>query len=190
MELRKALEGVLDEWEERDYLGMSQIWDCPLRLYRGLVYGRRPPGRTGLLYCHEGYVHQRDVLERLERAGIVVSDQERELVAPFDDRFRGHIDGVVGGRLLEIKSVNRRGFEWVMRHGARDRHVDQVQAYLRYGGWGEAAIVYKCRDDGDLWVVEVGRDEGLGDLVEEKARGVLGAVDRGEPPGCECGRCR
>lgn len=191
--LRRVLDGsIADEWDDgRDYLGMSVIGQCPRHLYDRMVNGRRKSGRRNVRRCHEGLIHEADVIKRLEAADVPVVNRGRELVGPFERRFLGHIDGEVDGDLLEIKTVEDLGaLQNVMDRGARPRDRDQMQAYMRYGGYERALIVYKCRADGDMWVVEVWRDDAEGGRLEEKARVVLEAVDSGEPPACVCGRCK
>jgi hypothetical protein len=131
------------------------------------------------------------VIERIREIGVEVTNAQRELMAPFDERFRGHIDGEIEGDLLEIKSVDDLRFGHVMNLGRPfEEHVDQVQMYMRYGGYERALLVYKCRNTGDVLVKELARDERLGLALEEKAHLILAAVDAGEPPACTCGYCR
>jgi len=191
LELKKVLlEAVANDWDDgRQYLGMSMIGQCPRKLYYDLVEGRRQPGVQGVLYCHEGYVHERDVRARLEQMGVEVEEVGKELVA-FGGRVQGHIDGMVGGVLLEVKSVDAHGLENVRDMGAKARHFDQVQAYMHWGGYERALVVYKERESGELWVCEVVRNAEVGQKLEGKAREILAAVDAGEPPECECGHCR
>ena len=192
-QVRAILEDSIDTGldEDRDYLGMSQIWKCARKLYLDMVNGRRQLQDQALRRCHEGYLHQEDVLDRLDRAGVPVLEQDRELVAPFDERFRGHIDGEIDGDLLEIKSLEKfPDLVQIQKQGPRDRERFQVQAYMRYGDYDRALIVYKVRADGALWVVYMTRKDGIGDRIESKARTVLEAVDRGYPPACTCGHCR
>ena len=187
--LKAVLNGTLDDFEERDYLGMSAISQCPRRLYNNMVNGRQYPSiRTARLF-HEGLLHEHDVIMRLLKKGVAVTNLGRELIAPFDGRFRGHIDGELDGDLLEIKSVNDERFAMVMDDGPFDEHCDQVQLYMRYGGYARAMIVYKCRNDGDIWTEEVARDDQRGAILEEKAKGILAMLDRSEPPRCTCGHC-
>lgn len=191
-ELRQALESeaVLDEFEERDYLGMSRIWACPRALYREVVEGRAAPELRAARLFHEGYLHEGDVLARFAKAGIAVTQQGQEVVAPFDERFRGHIDGALDGALLEVKSVTRQRFERIMDSKWPRRHLDQCEMYMRYGWFARCLIVYKCREDGDLWVVEITPDVARADALEEKAKRVLASVDAGRAPDCTCGKCR
>ncbi len=190
--LKRAIEDVLDEFEERDYLGMSAISTCPRELYRRMVDGRPRPDAQGKRYCHEGYLHEDDIVRRLDRAGWKVLNRGRELVAPFDKRFAGHIDGDFDGALmLEIKSVKLERFDEIARtNRAPDAHYEQVQVYLRYGGYSSCMLIYKCREDGQVWALEVERNDKVGARLEEKARKVLEAIDRVEPPACRCGHCR
>lgn len=188
--VKDALDAV-EDFEQRDYLGMSQIWKCPRVLYEQFVNGRQEPDRRGRRLCHEGYVHEADVISRLLGGGLVVFHPGKEIVADFDERFRGHIDGEFeDGTLLEVKSVTTTVFAQVMERGPRLEHLDQVRMYLKYGGYERGLIVYKERQYGDLWLCEVWRDEGQEARLEAKARSVLAAVDAGVAPGCECGKCR
>lgn len=188
-QLRHALESTFNEFEDRGYLGMSQIAKCPRYLYNQLVNGCAKPGLQSMRYFHEGYVHEADILERARLAGVAVKNHNRELVAPFDERFRGHIDGEVDGDLVEIKSVAADRFDSVLEHGAFFEHMDQCQMYMRYGGYERALIVYKNRDTGVLYVYDMHKSEAHGRRLEEKARQVLAAVDEHILPACTCGRC-
>jgi len=189
-EMRDKLTGVLSDHEERNYLGMSAIGRCPRWLYREMTNGRAMPTHAMLRLFHEGYLHERDLLARLQWAGYVIDLYGLELVAPFDARFRGHIDGVLDGTLLEIKSVNDERFTIVQDLGALAEHRAQCQCYMRYGGFADALIIYKQRSFGELYMVMLQRDEGEGKLLEAKARLILNAVDgKGALPACSCGRC-
>jgi hypothetical protein len=182
---------VLTEWEQhRRYLGMSAISQCARYLYDTYLDGRDDPSRRTLQYCHEGYLHEQDIIERLEKASYQVSHRGAELVAEFDDRHRGHIDGYLpqANLLLEVKSVSPIRFDQVRREPFPS-HVAQVQAYLHYSGFRRALIVYKNRNNGDLWTHIVHEDYQTGAMLEEKARRILARIDAGTPPPCTCGRC-
>jgi hypothetical protein len=141
-------------------------------------------------YFHEGYLHERDVIERLEAAGVPVLNRQRELVAEWDERFRGHIDGEVDGDLLEIKGLeDGQALDNVRKMGPRSRDRSQVQAYMRYGEYYRALIVYKVRSNGEMWVCWLRRDDEMGEEIERKARMVLQAVDDDQAPECTCGYC-
>jgi hypothetical protein len=189
-EMRDRLTGVLSENQERNYLGMSSIGSCPRRLYFEMKNGRAMPGPSLKRLFHEGHLHEQDLLARLQQAGYVVDLYQLELVAPFDARFRGHIDGVLDGTLLEIKSVNDQRFMIVQDLGALAEHRAQAQIYMRYGGFAEALLIYKQRSYGELYFVALRHDEHESALLEAKARMILNAVDgKGALPACSCRRC-
>jgi hypothetical protein len=188
--LRRQLEDVLTEFEDRRYLGMSMIGKCPRFLYDMMVNGRSSPNLQTKRYCHEGYVHEADILERMCLAGLDVRDHGKELVAPFDERFRGHIDGRLDDWLIEIKSVDDNRFSQVIQRGAFFEHMDQCQMYMRYGGFQQSLIIYKCRNTGELYFYTLRRSEEHGQRLEQKAKDVLAAVDGQKPPVCGCGHCR
>jgi len=184
------LDAIGDEWDDGGRHFMSQIGQCPRKVFNDLVNGHQRPSNQGRRYCHEGLVHEQDIIERLEGAGVPVLNQGMELVAGFDERCIGHIDGEVDGDLLEVKSCTRAAFDNVRWRGAKRRHEEQVQLYLRYGEYERGLIVYKCRDTGEIWVIEVKRDDEAGRMLEERAKAILRAVDQGVAPGCTCGRCK
>ena len=179
--------------ETRSYLGMSQVAYCARAAYDRFVDG--DPGLTqdSFLHrmCYVGYLFEEDVLRRLREMKIAVLDR-REVVAGFDDRLRGHIDGLTRwGDLLEIKSVTSSKFELVDRQGrALYEHLDQVQLYMHYGGWKYAWIVYVCRETFEHRVIRVRYEEARAARLEEKARRILKAIDERERPACECGYCK
>jgi len=181
--------------ENRGYLGMSRIDECPLVLYREMLNGRRDGSWHAHLMCYAGYLWERDIKARLQAVGLYVPGSECELVADWDARFRGHTDGTIEGRLLEIKSTHA---EKLMRIRSERRlphqHFSQVQCYMHHGGFAEAIVVYVARDTGELWVTSSHAQERVGLSLDEKARGVLAAVDAwgtsgAKAPECTCGRC-
>lgn len=187
--------------QHRPYLGMSQIGRCPRLIYNWFFNGKGTPTDRAHLNCLSGYMYEAKVREILEGAGVAMvrygpkSDHPpRELVAPFDARFVGHIDGeTVDGQLLEIKSMDRDGFGVLVRTRQLPLpYYMQVQAYLRYGDYRRALVAVVERDAFDLWFVDVKRNEMAGEQIEWKAKQILGAIDAKDPAWltCECGRCR
>jgi hypothetical protein len=174
--------------ECRTYLGMSAIGNCPLQLYNNMIYGR--DWTTGQhLMCYEGYLHERDILDRLQALNGSQIGPGRELSA-FGGRFQGHTDGEWDGDLLEIKSTRPETLNQIWETGRLPmRHFWQVQCYMHYGHYRQAYVIYKVRDTGDLYVARLRYLNHIGEKCHLKASAVLEAVDHQQPPECECGRC-
>lgn len=179
-------------YEDRSYLGMSRIGECPRVLYTDYINVKRDWNEANHLMCYAGYLWERDIRERLKALGMYAEFSERQLVADFDERFRGHVDGeLTDGSLLEIKSVTQAKLEIIkMTRRMPLKNFQQVQTYLRHGGYEHAQVVYVSRDTDELFVYEVTLSKGVQDLMDEKARGILAAVDAGQAPKCVCGRCK
>jgi hypothetical protein len=175
---------------QRNYLGMSGIGKCPRQLYDNFIQPSKP---TDEMYrnCYLGYLWEDEAKDILEGAGIYKTDSERELVAPFDKRFKGHTDGETPeGNLLEIKSVTAYSMERLKREARVKReHFYQVQTYMRYGDYAQALVAYVSRDPMEFHFISVPRVAATGEQMERKAKVVLQAIDLKERPACECGRC-
>lgn len=188
------------EWDgDRSYLGMSRLWMCPRGLFFEMKDGQPRPDAEGMLRCHEGYVHERDILDRLNATNIHLHHEGREIVAAKDGRIRGHVDGIIAigqhGRIstprlaiVEIKSVLCfDGRPVVPRH----KDIEQVQAYMHFDATIPTAIlIYKSRTSGEIKVFFIPYDRETGIPLEKKALSTLRAVDDNKAPSCECGRCR
>ena len=174
---------------DRKYLGMSQIGRCPVVMSRNW-FGGVDGSDFHHRMAYTGYLHEWDVLTRLREMGIARLDR-RELVAGFDDRLRGHIDGVTEwGDLLEIKSVSAHKYETVLYHGrALHEHNEQVQLYMLYGGFRYGWFIYVNRESFEHKVIRVPFFRDVAYRLEEKAKRVLAAIDAGVEPQCECGKC-
>ena len=187
--LQIEAESGLDQ--HRPYLGISKIGNCPRETYNEYVNGQGAPTEAAHRFCFAGYEHERSVLSLLQRSGVGCTNNGYEVVAPFDARLRGHIDGLTtGGELLEIKSLSRDKFDRVQAdQRVINKHFAQVQLYMRYGGWRMAYVIYRDRDTYRHMVLPVPYQPGTAAHLESKAKAILAAIDAGTPPPCECGRC-
>ena len=184
--------------QHRPYLGMSGISQCPRLLYTQFTNGRGYQPIRDHWHCREGYKEQAEALEML---GGGTNLKGVEVIAEWDARYKGHTDWETpDGDLVEIKSVYWDKFmEIGERRRAERPHYEQVQAYLKHGGWKLAHICYKARDvpkeqwKGDtiaicggipIWIVSVGLNREVADRLDTKARMILGAIDRGVAPDC------
>jgi len=182
--------------QHREYLGISKIAGCP----RGAVLEYRngiEESPEAHRMCLAGYEHEASVLRMLEEQGIAdpylyQSLPDLEVVAPFDDRLRGHVDGQTFDKeLLEIKSLSSHRFTKLMERGKPFyNHFVQVQLYMRYGPWKVGFVVYRNRDTYQHEVFYVKYKPGLAEKFEAKAQMILDHIDAGSLPSCECGRHR
>ena len=177
---------------KRDYLGISQIGKCPRQVVRDFLHGKSDVTLLAHQMCYVGYLFERDVMSRLREIGIVAPGTAYEVVAEFDKRLRGHVDGeTVDGELVEIKSVSRAKYEKVKQtHMALHEHFAQVQLYMKYGPWKKCWIVYVCRDTLEHHVVKVTYLHTQGVKFELKAQRMLSFIDQGILPECECRWCK
>jgi hypothetical protein len=192
---------------QRAHLGMSQIARCSRQLYFDFVAGRTHLSDRAHQTCKRGYLIEGEFKTMLAAMGILrvahgfpvldsetdaeMFGSEREIVAPFDSRFRGHTDGeTVDGDLLEIKSMTQEKFELAVKLNRIEvAHYYQVQAYLRYGGYPYALVEYVSSGTFDHWAFRIALNPRVGDEIEAKAKRVLAAIDSRTPPRCECGKC-
>ncbi len=176
--------------QHRDYFGISKIGDCPHHAVMEYLHGVACTEEAHRM-CFAGYEHEMSIMELLVLAGIVTV-QGLEVVAPFDSRFRGHIDALTcDDDLLEIKSVSTQKFQQVMESGKPlKKHVMQVQLYMRYGGWHQTFVVYRCRETYQHMVIRAPYIQSAAEHYEEKAKKILHCIDNNQIPDCECRRCK
>ena len=178
--------------ENRNYLGISKVGKCPRAAYKEYTNGIEifPDSHR---MCFAGYEQEGSVIELLTNGGILTSINSLniEVVAPFDKRLKGHVDAVTKDKaLIEIKSTTRRAFDNILEsHRCSSEHFTQIQLYMRYGGWDTAFVIYRCRETYRHQVIKVPYISRTAERFENKAKMILEAIDRKEPPACECGRC-
>lgn len=174
----------------RSYLGISKISDCPRRAVREYLHGMKP-NETAYRMSLAGYEHERNLLGLLVGAGIAKCEYI-EVVAPFDARFKGHIDAqTIDGELIEIKSVSTIKYSEVVRtQRTLRKHFEQVQLYMRYGGWNYCFVVYRCRENYMHKIIRVPYISRQAEALEQRAKRMLEFIDNGKLPPCECGHCQ
>lgn len=180
--------------EGRRYLGMSSIADCAKSLY--FRYSapnntKRETSDQDHWYCWTGYLHEAGILSLLGMKQITF-----EIIAPFDNRFRGHTDHEMDDTVVDVKSTNFTRFQYIKGGKIPVQHIWQMQAYMRYAPYEHGVLIYVARDvpfkhwDFPFLAVDVFKDDKLGFKIEQKAKRILEAIDRGIPPYCNCPRCK
>ncbi len=116
-------------------------------------------------------VHSR-LLFYLAEAGIL--KDEDVLVHDADLEIHGHIDGLIelGGQqgILEIKSINANGFDFLM--GPKPEHIYQLNAYMHCLKIPRGALLYECKNSQKLKEFYVGPDEAILEDIIRKIRTV------------------
>jgi hypothetical protein len=174
--------------ERRDYLGISHVSGCQRRAYTNYINGMSIDENTRRM-SFAGYEQEQSIRTMLNG---VIHDNGKEVIAGFDKRLRGHVDGVtVDYDLIEIKSVTVKKFQKIIETGkALHEHFAQCQLYMRYGSIQKGFIIYRCRETYEHKVFQIPYLEQIAEKLEEKARRILTAIDSKTPPPCECGYCK
>lgn len=175
---------------DRNYLGMSQIGYCARRQYNQFLEGKKPGDRDHR-NAIRGYYLEKFLNEIVADLGFLKPASTREVVSNFDIRFRGHTDGeTFGNDLVEFKTMTQKKFD-ELRGNRRlsTAHFMQMQAYMRYGGYERGYYIALSTETFEHCVISVIRNVRAGDLLEEKAKKILAAIDSKVPPPCECNGC-
>lgn len=195
--LRHAIDAAAARsWAGRvGVLSMSKIHEKPETLCRWFFEGQPEPEQTErLLEAHLGHVIETDVYNRLASEGIPVQNIGREIISSLDTRYTGHIDGTLGGELLEVMSVREEAFDHIQRTQRLPRRKFlQVQNYLHEINHLEpddilfreadcheitdAKVIVLSRERGRCFVIHMPRIESVGKDCEETAREALELID-------------
>lgn len=180
----------------RNYLGMSQIGDCALELYRKMV-GTGGAARDDVRmrwYEWTGQIHEEAVLKLLG-----VKQTRHSIVAAWDSRFRGHTDHEINDTVVDIKSTHWKKFLEIKgnNHLVPHMHQWQMQAYMKYGPYEHGVLIYIARDvPHEEWAfpfvaVDVSKNDAVGEKLEQKAAMILYAIDKRSELEivCNCWKC-
>lgn len=173
----------------RDYVSISHLSECPRKIVREFLDGFSVEEHTHRM-AFAGYESERNVKAMLRELGYL-EREDVEVVAPFDERLRGHLDGIWEENVIELKSVSHIQFEKVRKKTDRVlwKHYVQVQMYMHYSGLRNALVFYRDRESYEHMVIAVPYNEVKALEFERKAKNILLAIDDNRLPECECGRC-
>ncbi len=170
---------------QRAYIGLSGIADCPQVIYDHFMHGNKPNGINGHLLTRISYELEADLIRRLTALNLYKPAKEISL---YDGLVRGHPDGIIDGDLLEIKTVAEE--DHFPREGKLPRRVYwQVQAYLHFSKLRHAQIIYLARANGALKVIPIHYNPSLALDIVNKIDMLVEAVRSYKRPDCVCGRC-
>jgi len=177
------------------HIGMSGIGHCARQMayQHHQVEGSPLEWRSKVIF-DDGDMHH-DQLRKALREGLVLTKSCYGLYGEEEEVclgvLKGHIDGMLAHEtekcdnsqhkdmLLEIKSMNERGFAELKRTKTLSfEYRAQVSAYLRASGLGHALILVKNKNTGDMFTLIY---EGEDELLDNRLN-VLSEVLRSEAP--------
>ncbi len=185
-------ESALREWtlknseydERRNYIGLSTILDCPRAIYNRF-FSKTSISIHQHLRTKYSYELERIIRKRL--AAIVALEEPREL-SLFGGLVKGHTDGAVGKILLEIKTVQIEDHFPI--HSIPTKVNWQCQAYMTYGNYDSALVLYFSRENGAFRVYGVHPERPIITQISRKLNGLVASVKAMNPPIYICGRCQ
>lgn len=174
----------------RNYLGMSQIADCPRQLFLRYRQGIKIDD-GGHRNAYRGYLIEGEMKKILCRIGVMKENSERKLVARWDARYQGHTDGeTVEGRLLEIKSLAKYKYDQVKEsRKLSTKHYFQIQTYMKHGNYRGCDTVLICPETFEIMELPVQPNYKVQNDLDSKAKDLLMHIDADRLPACQCGRC-
>jgi hypothetical protein len=169
----------------RQYLGLSEIGHkCPRWLWYAHHNTPSKPveGRIIRLF-RTGNIIEDAIISDLESIDIEVTDRQREVeIVNGDIVLRGHIDGIVSGQLLEIKSANEKSFKQLLKVGYEKwnpKYKAQAHVYMVLCDLEECMVVVENKNDSNLYIETLKLDR---DYVTKLLIDVFAAITLPEPP--------
>ena len=169
----------------RQYLGLSEIGHkCPRWLW--YAHHNTPQklveGRIIRLF-RTGNIIEDAIISDLESIGIEVTDRQREVeIVNGDIVLKGHIDGIVSGQLLEIKSANEKYFKQLLKVGYEKwnpKYKAQAHVYMVLCDLEECMVIVENKNDSNLYIETLKIDR---DYVTKLLIDVFAAITLPEPP--------
>lgn len=108
--------------------------------------GMAPDERAQSIFLNGDYLHL-----RWQVAGLVAGWlADAEVPLRHEGRVRGTMDGdLAWGEVLELKSINGRGYEQVVEFGPKEAHKWQGTAYCLCTGYSTVRFVYENKNTQD-----------------------------------------
>ena len=173
----------------RQYLGLSEIGHkCPRWLW--YAHHNTPQklveGRIIRLF-RTGNIIEDAIISDLESIGIEVTDRQREVeIVNGDIVLKGHIDGIVSGQLLEIKSAGEKYFKQLLKVGYEKwnpKYKAQAHVYMVLCDLEECMVIVENKNDSNLYIETLKIDR---DYVTKLLIDVFAAITLPEPPDRIC----
>ncbi len=178
------LEAIKQYWDYKPadrapgHIGMSGLGHCKRQLayVKHEIKGQELDWRAKIIF-DDGNLHHTQIRKAL-RDGLALMNSCYSLVKEEEEvklgQLTGHIDGVLQHddvqcsndehktMLLEVKSMNDRGFGELKRTGELSREYKaQLSAYLRATGYKTACVLAKNKNTGEMLRLYVEADDVL-----------------------------
>ena len=195
-------EAIYASWESRElnkpraHLGCSEIGDeCERKLWLKFRHcGVTKFGGRMLRLFNRGHREEAVVLADLRAIGCTVWEQDDDgnqfKVSAWGGHFGGSCDAVAAGvpeaeqttHIVEIKTVNDKGFKQLTKHGvqkANYKHFCQMQVYMQLFDLDRALYVSVNKDTDEIHAERIHAERALQDSLIAKAGRIIFAT---EPP--------
>ena len=170
------------------YLGMSGVANCPRSLwfsfneieeYNGQKTIPSTPAPNVTRILRMGHRLEEEIVQFMELGGLEITGRQLEF-HDFDNKFRGHCDGIVtlsDKYFFDVKSMNRDSFEKFCNSNIRDTfytYYCQLNMYMHYGNLRtKSFIVGYCKDNSEVEVKPVVYEEPLVKMLRRKVLNIL-----------------
>jgi len=122
----------------------------------------------------------KDVHKRIQGyLGKNITDIEKK-VQNKEYGIEGHIDGICKGKIIEIKSINKKQF-YDLTEPLID-HLIQINMYMFCTKIKEGIILYECKDNQELKEFQVKKDKKIIREMLRKIKYVQGCIKRKQTP--------
>ena len=103
-----------------------------------------------------GNIIEDAIINDLESIGIEVTDRQREVeIVNGDIVLKGHIDGIINGQLLEIKSAAEKYFKQLLKVGYEKwnpKYKAQAHVYMVLCELTECMVIVENKNDSTLYI--------------------------------------
>lgn len=117
--------------------------------------GDKPEGDTDArlhrIFANGSTMHER-IQHMCSDMGILAEEDVEVRIEPDSNQYKisGYVDGVVQRGeeriVLEIKSINQRGFDYAVQNGPKAEHAKQAQIYMWALELKRAILFYECKN--------------------------------------------
>ena len=163
-----------------DPVRISNAGKCPKQMAYSLHYpDEREPltARALSVFMHGDILHEmeRYLISQVTHLNFI--EQQVHFLIGNETYVPGHVDGVIAlgdeRVILDIKSINTRGFKEVINGVPRHDYIAQVNGYMHATGMNKAVLWFYNKDTSHRAAILVERDE---EVVNEVRRRFLSVI--------------